>query len=62
MLSRENSDLFILAFLEIIRPEIESLLAGRNEAIFRQDEVKTSVRLALHRVERQLSYLRRKVE
>ena len=62
MLSRENSDLFILAFLEIIRPEIESLLAGRNEAIFRQDEVKTSVRLALHQVERQLSFLLRKVE
>ena len=50
-----------LAFLEIIRPEIESLLAGRNEALFRQDEVKTTVRLALHQMDRQLQFLRSKM-
>lgn len=52
----------ILEFLELVRPEIESLLIGRNEAVFRADELKTSVRLALCQTQHILSKLKEKAE
>ena len=56
------SIIFYLDFLEFIRPEVESLLVGRNEAIFRADEVKTVARLALRRMDVSLTELRKQVD
>ena len=49
-------------FLEFVRPEVESLLVGRNEAVFKADELKTTVRLAIHKTGSILADLKLKAE